>query len=128
MKTKKGQRIKDLIDSMTRERGYLPPQWPYATEKDVDFMEVYNKVYNSALNSERALPIKTRELIAVALIAFRGMAEGLYPHMKRAMRYGATREEIFEALKIPIILGGGAPSFAMGLTTLMQIEEEEKGK
>jgi len=126
MKTKREQRVRDLIDQMTRERGYLPAQWPYAIEKDVDFMEVYNKVYNSALNSDRVLPIKTRELIAIALLAFRNMQDGFYPHMKRALRYGATKEEIFESLKVSIIIGGGAPSFANALQALLQIEEEEK--
>lgn len=127
METKREQRVKDLIDSMKQERGYLPPPWPYATEKDIDFMEAYNKVYNFALNSGHALPIKTRELIAIALVAFRGLQEGLYPHMKRALSHGATKEEIFEALKVSIIFGG-APTFATGLQTLLRIEEEEKGE
>jgi len=123
METKREQRVKDLIESMKRERGYLPPPWPYATEKDIDFMEAYNKAYNICLNNEKGLPIKTRELIAIAIIAFRGLEGGLYEHMKRALRHGATKQEIFEALKVSFIFSG-TPTFVIGLQALLKIEEE----
>jgi AhpD family alkylhydroperoxidase len=125
MEKTKEERIRNFIDKMRQERGYLPPAWPYAAEKDVDFMEVYNAFYNSAMNTEDVLPIKTKELIAIAIVAFRGMEMGMEPHINRALRYGATKEEIFEALKVSMVFGG-APTFAIGLEGLVKIEEEDK--
>ncbi len=107
---------------MRQERGYMPPVWPYAAEKDIDFMEAYN---NICVNSERGLPIKTRELVAIALTAVRSMEEGSYQHMKKALRYGATKQDIFNTLKVSFMYGG-APTLVTGLQALMRIEEEGK--
>ena len=119
------KRIKDLIEDMKKERGYMPPPWEYAVKKDIDFMEGYNKLYEMGLADGKALPIKTRELIAIALLAFRGQEGGVYEHMKRALRHGATKQELLEALETCLI-PGGAPTFGNGLRALLKIEEEEK--
>ena len=70
---KKEKRIQNLKEAMKKERGYVLPQWEYVAEKDVDFAEAYNNLYNSALTDGKALSAKTRELIAVALLAYRGL-------------------------------------------------------
>ncbi len=69
--------------------------------------------------------MKTRELVAIAILAFRGLEGGVYEHMKRALRHGATKQELLEAIETSII-PGGAPTFATGLQALMRIEEDEK--
>ena len=118
------KRQKDLHEAMEKERGYMPAPWSYLIEKDVDFMEAYNNIYNSGLTEGKALPIKTRELIAIGLLAFRGSENGVYEHMKRALKHGATKQELLEAIETSII-PGGAPTFATGLRALMRIEKEE---
>jgi len=119
------KRIKSLIQAMKKERGYLPQEWEYAAEKDVDFMNAYNNFYDLGLKAGKVLPIKTRELIVIALLAYRGKEEGVYHHIKRAIKHGATKQEIFEALETSAI-PGGAPTFGTGLQALMRIEEDEK--
>jgi len=121
-KEKKKQK---LIREMSKERGYLQPQWAYMVEKDVGFMEAYNNIYNKGLTDGRALPAKTREFIAIALLAFRGRENAVYLHAKRALRLGATKQELLEAIETTII-PGGAPTFSTGLAALMRIEEDEK--
>jgi alkylhydroperoxidase/carboxymuconolactone decarboxylase family protein YurZ len=122
------KRKKDLIEAMKKERGYMPPPWEYAVGKDIDFMEAYDKLYNMGLADGKSLPVKTRELIAIVLLAFRGKEGGVYEHMKRALKHGATKLEILEALETSLI-PGGAPTFSTGLGVLLKIEEEErKGK
>ena len=118
-------RIKNLIEAMEKERGYLPHPWAYAAEKDVDFMEAYDSLYNMALMEGKVLPVKTKELITIALLAFRGSEGGAYEHIKRALKHGATKQEIFEALETAMI-PGGAPTFGTGLRALMKVEEEEE--
>jgi alkylhydroperoxidase/carboxymuconolactone decarboxylase family protein YurZ len=68
------------------------------------------------------VPAKVREFVAIALLAFRGgEPAGLVAHMKRAMRLGATREELLEVLETCLI-PGGAPTFHRGLAALMQVD------
>lgn len=116
---------RNLIEEMQRERGYLPEPWSYVTEKDFDFMEAYNNLYKRALTDGRALQVKTRELIAIVLLAFRGNDHAVYEHIKRALRHGATKQEILEAIETSLI-PGGAPTFSTGLRALMKVEEEER--
>lgn len=121
-KEKKKQK---LIKEMSKERGYMPPPWAYMVDKDVDFMEAYNNLYDRGLTDGKALPAKTRELITIALLSFRGLENSVYLHAKRALRLGATKQELLEAIETTII-PGGAPTFSTGLAALMRIEEDEK--
>jgi alkylhydroperoxidase/carboxymuconolactone decarboxylase family protein YurZ len=57
-------------------------------------------------------------------LAFRGRESGVYEHCKRALRLGATKQELLEAIETSII-PGGTPTFGAGLRALMRIEEEE---
>jgi len=120
------QRKKDrLIKKMEKERGYVYPAWLYMVDKDVDFMEAYNNLYERGLTDGKALPAKTKEFIAIAILAFRGQEKAVYLHAKRALRLGATKQELLEAMEATVI-PGGALTFQAGLSALMRIEEDEK--
>ena len=121
------QRKKDLTAKMSKERGYLQPQWQYMIDKDVDFIESYNNLYMGGLTDGKALPIKIRELIALAILCYRGLTDAAYEHSKRAIRNGATKQELMEAIET-MIVPGGAPTFATGLAALMKTEEDDKKK
>jgi len=114
-----------LIKKMKKERGYMPPPWVYMVDKDADFMEVYNNLYERVLTDGKSLAAKTREFIAIAILAFRGEENAVYLHARRALRLGATKQELLEAMET-MIMPGGAPTFGTGLSALMRIEEEEK--
>jgi len=58
----------------------------------------------------------------LALLAFRGGEKaGLVAHMERAIRFGATKEEIFEVLETCLV-PGGAPTFHRGLGALLEVK------
>ena len=114
-----------LIKKMEKERGYVYPTWLYTVDKDVDFMEAYDNLYKRALTDGKALAAKTRELIAIAILAFRGQENAVYLHSKRALRLEATKQELLEAIETTLI-PGGALTFQVGVSALMKIEEEEK--
>jgi alkylhydroperoxidase/carboxymuconolactone decarboxylase family protein YurZ len=124
---KSERRKQNLIEEIERERGRLPAHWAYLAEKDIDYMEAYNTLYTKGLTDGKVLPAKTRELIAIALLAFRGLENAVYEHCKRALRLGATKQELLEAMETSII-PGGAPTLSTGLRALMRIEEDEKAK
>jgi AhpD family alkylhydroperoxidase len=118
------KKTKAVLEEIEKERGYVLPEWVFAAEKDPNFMECYNNLYNMALTDGKALKAKTRELIAIALLAYRGLDNAVYAHAKRALRLGATKQELLEAIETSII-PGGAPTFSCGLKALIRIEEEE---
>lgn len=114
-----------LIRKMKQERGYMPPAWTYMVENDVDFMEAYDNLYEMALTDGKVLPAKYRELVAIGILAFRGQDNAVYLHIKRALRLGATKREVLEAIETTIV-PGGVPAFGVALAAFMKVEEEEK--
>lgn len=123
----KEKRVKKLLAAMEKERGYVSLAKNYVATVDPDFMEAYNNLYNNGLRSGKALLVKYRELAAIAILAYRTRDNGVYEHMKRALRHGATHQELLEAIETTIIPGGG-PTFDSGIRALMRIMEEEKAQ
>ena len=103
-----------LIARMKAARGYIYPE--------PDFTEAYNRIYELALGEGRHVSAKVREFVAIALLAFRGADhESLVAHMRRTIRLGATKEELFEVLEATLV-PGGAPTFHRGLSALLEVE------
>jgi alkylhydroperoxidase/carboxymuconolactone decarboxylase family protein YurZ len=74
------------------------------------------------LGEGRHVSAKVREFVAIALLAFRGAdREALVAHMRRAIRLGATKEELIEVLEATLV-PGGAPTFHRGLSALLDVE------
>jgi alkylhydroperoxidase/carboxymuconolactone decarboxylase family protein YurZ len=111
-----------LIARMQVARGYIYPEWELAARTDPDFTEAYNRIYELALGEGRHVSAKVREFVAIALLAFRGAdRESLMAHRRRAIRLGATKEELFEVLEATLV-PGGAPTFHRGLSALLEVE------
>lgn len=119
------QKAEALIEKMKKDRGYIYPEWEFAARSDPDFVEAYNNLYRAALNDGQALSAKTRELIAIGILAYRGEVNSVKAHILRAMRLGATKQEILEAVETSII-PGGAPTFFNGLSAIIKAIDEAK--
>ena len=114
-----------LAAEALKDRGYLYPEWKYVAANDPDFMESYNAYYRDALARDEGLAIKYRELVALGILAYRGVWEGaLVNHIKRALEHGATKAEILGALEAAAI-PGGAPTFVTGVRALIKVLEEK---
>jgi AhpD family alkylhydroperoxidase len=103
------QKADALIERMKKDRGY--------------FVEAYNTLYRAALNDGRALSARTRELIAIGILSYRGDVASVTAHIRRAMRLGASKQEILEAVETSII-PGGAPTFFNGLSAIIKAVED----
>ena len=115
-----GARADALIARMKKARGYIYPEWEFAARQDPEFVETYNRIYELGLGEGKHVSAKVREFVAIALLAFRGAdTAGLVAHMRRAMRLGATRDELFEVLETTLV-PGGAPTFHRGLSALIE--------
>jgi len=111
-----------LVERMRAARGYSYPEWELAARRDPDFAEAYNRLYELALGEGQHVSAKVREFVAIALLAFRGVEpSGLVAHMQRAIRLGATREELLEVAE-SCLVPGGAPTFHRCLTALLALD------
>ena len=111
-----------LIARMQAARGYIYPEWELAARMDPEFTEAYNRIYELGLGEGQHVSAKVREFVVIGLLAFRGAdRDGLVAHMRRAIRLGATKEELFEVLEATLV-PGGAPTFHRGLNALLDIE------
>jgi alkylhydroperoxidase/carboxymuconolactone decarboxylase family protein YurZ len=117
------QQADALIARMKKARGYIYPEWEFAARRDPEFVEAYNRIYELGLGEGRHVSAKVREFVAIALLAFRGSEKStLVAHMQRAIRLGATREELLEVLETCMV-PGGAPTFHRGLGALLEVDK-----
>ena len=73
-----------------------------------------------------ALDPKTKELIALA-IAIAGRCDGCVGfHTEAAIRHGASRAEVLEAIGVAIYMGGG-PSYVYGAAALEAFDQLSSG-
>ena len=119
------QRKEKLLADMAAERGFLPKEWQWVADQDLDYLEAYNNLWRQASNEGKYLSVKTRELIVIGILAFRGSEGAVYSHCKRALKFGATIPELLEAFETMVITGG-APTFALGLKVLMRLLKEQE--
>jgi alkylhydroperoxidase/carboxymuconolactone decarboxylase family protein YurZ len=120
-------RAEALAARIRRDRGYTYPEWEMASRLDPAFMEAYNGLYRRSLGMSHALPLKYRELVASALIAYQGEEPSLLLHLRRAKALGATEAEILDAFEAAV-LPGGALTLLRGLRALARLQAEEQRK
>jgi len=89
-----------------------PPQDPIVTN-DPAFMAVFADQYRSAFG-EGAIPAKYKQLSGATLSVVVKCEDCLRYHLQQAIKLGATRQEIVEALRIGLLTGGSAGMPAMG--------------
>lgn len=95
-----------LREQFTSERGYWNAIWDGLLQLDPDFFEAY--LHFSAVPWRNGvLGPKIRELIYIAIDASTThlYEPGLRLHIRNALGYGATKEEIMEVLELVSVLG-----------------------
>src|SRR5687768_18526077 len=104
--------------------GYSEMVW--AETLDPEYAAVRDELRRVAV-SDGALPVKVKEMIVIGILASRGLQYGVAAHMRRAVQHGATRQELFEALKAAHVPGGGV-AYSVGIRALQELELEGRFK
>ncbi len=78
------------------------------------------------MGKERALTLKTKELIALMLALAARCVPCIMAHVQKAIDAGVTREEVAEAIEVAIMMGGG-PSFSYG-GIVLEVYDQLKAK
>ncbi|SSW70222.1 hypothetical protein AVE30378_03919 [Achromobacter veterisilvae] len=87
-------------------KGDWNPLWDQLRELDPEFMEAY-LAFRSVPQRNGPLPQKYKELILVAINAATThlYGPGVRRHMRNALKAGATREELLEAIQLTTVMG-----------------------
>lgn len=95
-----------------------------APETERAFQDFSRQVF-----AEGALPARTKQLIAVAVAHVTQCPYCIKGHTKTALRHGATREELMEAIWIAAEMraGGAYAHSALALTAMDDAENQTKG-
>ena len=95
-----------LKADFTEKRGYWHQFWDEILMLDPDFFEAYTQ-FSSVPWVTGVLEPKVKELIYTAfdVSATHLYAPGLRLHIKNAIGYGATREEILEVMELASVIG-----------------------
>ncbi len=123
------ERIKKLKQDYRRTRDYAPDAThpgEHFFERDPNWFEKYRKIWEFACGQGKALPVKTRELIILALNArIYPFPDRIKMHMKRAFYHGATLEEMIDTAMSVWMHSGSAPGWTI-FAALRELQEEAK--
>ena len=89
-----------------QEKGDWNPLWETFRDLDPEFLEAY-LAFRSVPQNKGPLPQKYKELILVAINAATThlYGPGVRRHIQNALKAGATREEILEAIQLTTVMG-----------------------
>ncbi len=100
------ERKKRLRDEFIESRGYWNGIWDSLLELDEDFFEAYTH-FSSVPWKSGPLDPKVKEFVYIAVdaAATHLYVPGIRQHIKQALGYGATPQEIMEVLELTATLG-----------------------
>ena len=101
--------------------GYSDMDW--AAELDPAYAAARTEVRRLSVGEDGTLSVKVKELIVLGILASRGLQYGVEAHMRRALDYGATKDELFEAIKAAAVPGGGV-AYSVGVRALQALEQD----
>src|SRR3989454_8406898 len=116
MPAKTTQPSKDLNNPY----GYSDMDW--AAQLDPAYAAARAEVRRLSVGEDGTLSVKVKALIVIGVLASRGLQYGVEAHMRRAIDYGATKEELFEAMKAAAVPGGGV-AYSVGVRALQALEQ-----
>ena len=115
----------DRVANLDSRRGYAFKEFEWLGEQHPEY-EAARRAFSSAVYdpAHSVLTVKFREIIVACVLAQRHYPT-LESHMRRAMREGATLQELIEAFEAAAV-PGGFPLLHYALPFLMNIDADIK--
>jgi alkylhydroperoxidase/carboxymuconolactone decarboxylase family protein YurZ len=126
-KPSRSARREAIVRRGEKRRGFVPYWLRVMADVDVDFLEAYERIYELTAVRKSKLPAKFREMIVCAAVAIGGYQPGLKDHIRRALRLGATREEMVEVFQ-SAYFHTGALTLVHGMIGLIDVLKEQEKK
>lgn len=95
----------NILSDINNKIGFVPEVLKIIEEINPSFIDHFT-CCNSKIFTDGALSAKIKTLLALVLVASKNCDECVYSQMKNALNFGATKEEIMEALSVLMILSG----------------------
>jgi AhpD family alkylhydroperoxidase len=108
-------------DDLNNPYGYSEMDW--AAQLDPAYAAARAEVRRLSVGEDGTLSVKVKELIVLGVLASRGLQYGVAAHMRRAVAYGTTKEELFEAIKAAAVPGGGV-AYSVGVRALQALDQD----
>jgi alkylhydroperoxidase/carboxymuconolactone decarboxylase family protein YurZ len=99
--------------------GYVYPQFEYIAEKDPEFAEAWFSMMK-AWRREGPIPPKYKEMMILLGSCMKHQDMAIRTHMTKAIRLGATPDELLNLMEIVLMSGGGV-AFVKGVGILMEV-------
>ena len=93
------------LDDLSNPYGYSAMDW--AAQLDPAYAAARAEVRRLSVGEDGTLSVKVKEFVVMGILASRGLQYGVEAHMRRALAHGATKDELFEAIKAAAVPGGG---------------------
>jgi len=113
----------EAVDELGKDMGGFVPNTLDHIKQHHPELAVLIRDMDRVMVKDGALDRKTKRLIALACVAVRMCEDCIYPQAKVAKNYGATKEEIIEALHVAV-LTGGVPTWSAAKKGISQLFEE----
>ena len=101
--------------------GYGEMDW--VARLDPAYTQARDVLRQLSVGEGGVLPVKVKEMVVIGVLAAHGLQYAVEAHMRRAVQHGATRAELFEAIKAAALPGGGV-AYSIGMRALKCLEEE----
>ena len=108
-------------EDLANPYGYTEMDW--AAQLDPAYAAARAEVRRLSVGEEGILSVKVKEFVVMSILASRGLQYGVEAHMRRAIDYGATKEELFEVIKAAAVPGGGV-AYSVGVRALQALEQD----
>jgi AhpD family alkylhydroperoxidase len=95
----------------------------WAAQLDPAYAAARAAVRRLSVGEDGALSVKVKEFVVLGILASRGLQYGVEAHMRRALAHGATKNELFEAIKAAAVPGGGV-AYSVGVRALQALEQD----
>jgi AhpD family alkylhydroperoxidase len=109
------------LDDLSNPYGYSEMDW--AAQLDPAYAAARAAVRRLSVSEDGALSVKVKEFVVLGILASRGLQYGVEAHMRRALAHGATKDELFEAIKAAAVPGGGV-AYSVGVRALQALEQD----
>src|SRR5262245_57518797 len=108
-------------DDLTNPYGYNEMDW--AAQLDPVYAAARAEVRRLSVGEGGMRSVKVQEVIVLGILESRGLQYGVEAHLRRALDYGATKDELFEAIKAAAVPGGGV-AYSVGVRALHALEQD----
>jgi 4-carboxymuconolactone decarboxylase len=115
----KGREIRTRVMGKSYTDAALASPDPF----DQDVQRILTELGYGAVWARPGLPLQTRSLITIALLATLNRPEELRQHIRGALRLGLSKTEVFEAL-LQVLPYAGAPAMQGGLRVAKAVVAE----